>query len=765
MTAIDITPAFSVFADRTGKAMEGGYIYIGKPNLNPQTNQVAVFWDAALTIPAAQPIRTIGGYPDRSGSPGRIFTRYAYSINVRAFNGTLVYTAPRIDAMSPETYATITAMQASLEPSRGVGEIWTVGGWRYEEVTTGESFTTAGGVKLKYLPDAEIYLAALGWSEASTVAELSGYWAAGMALALSTGLRVVIPSGEFTVAQLNLPTFTANDSSQTPARQVRIRGEGQLHTKLSLAAGDVTSRYIIGHTSAGTLANRAQNSFVEICDMELLCRGDVTLDQPCIQLDNTWAPNIHHLLVGGNMGGANIDVYSYSRGGAQSGTFEEIRTMKHQQWVDGSSPTQYSLPFLRARGSRYLIRFRGPVDDIGKANNHKVLRCEAYYCAFGIVDTTPFAATGSPDYTSVTFPNGGGNDWISLTDCFTGHEGWQKIETGVFSAVGSQTTPTLIASGAVNTGADVFRDMVIRCFDPAADNGTGYWYSRRIVSMTSGRVITLASAFPFTITTSTQYEIAYADAKFWADGWHPGLRPHVALSSTRAYSFAVNFCRVEEGILLAKMSYGSANIDLFGNNIWSNRSEGLMIADSGAVERPIQFTVDAWHGRQAQGARSCNAQIGGQTLLLGLAEDASSPSVVMFRKINKTLLTLPSGTWVRMSTNQQDAVTPVADSAGSWTPHLYFWNPQERSGLPDDELSCILSGHLPASVWLTAGQVCNIGDAIISAAYGTSGNVGAVVTAAPPTGYKVLGRLTQAFTQGGADGSVKLWAMIRPMGG
>jgi hypothetical protein len=33
-----------------------------------------VFWDAALTIPAAQPIRTLNGYPANSGTPAMIYT-------------------------------------------------------------------------------------------------------------------------------------------------------------------------------------------------------------------------------------------------------------------------------------------------------------------------------------------------------------------------------------------------------------------------------------------------------------------------------------------------------------------------------------------------------------------------------------------------------------------------------------------------------------------------------------------------------------------
>ncbi|WP_282026871.1 hypothetical protein [Limimaricola cinnabarinus] len=52
----------------------------------------------------------------------------------------------------PRNYTTVADLQASLEPSRGVGSIWEAQGFRYEEVSSGEHLTTAGGVKLKVLP-------------------------------------------------------------------------------------------------------------------------------------------------------------------------------------------------------------------------------------------------------------------------------------------------------------------------------------------------------------------------------------------------------------------------------------------------------------------------------------------------------------------------------------------------------------------------------------------------------------------------------------
>ena len=57
MSALSIQVPFPVFQDRDGQPLENGYVWIGEPNLNPQTNPVVAYYDAALTIPAAQPLR------------------------------------------------------------------------------------------------------------------------------------------------------------------------------------------------------------------------------------------------------------------------------------------------------------------------------------------------------------------------------------------------------------------------------------------------------------------------------------------------------------------------------------------------------------------------------------------------------------------------------------------------------------------------------------------------------------------------------------
>jgi parallel beta-helix repeat protein len=94
MTALSIQPPFPIFTDTDGSPLENGYVWLGTANQDPQANPIAAYWDAALTIPAAQPIRTSGGYPARSGTPARLYVASDYSIRVQNKNGSQIYSAP-----------------------------------------------------------------------------------------------------------------------------------------------------------------------------------------------------------------------------------------------------------------------------------------------------------------------------------------------------------------------------------------------------------------------------------------------------------------------------------------------------------------------------------------------------------------------------------------------------------------------------------------------------------------------------------------------
>lgn len=75
---------FPFFTTRDGKPLNLGFVYIGEPNQDPQLFPKAVYWDEALTQPAAQPIRTDGGYIVNTGTPATLYTDGAFSIRTRA---------------------------------------------------------------------------------------------------------------------------------------------------------------------------------------------------------------------------------------------------------------------------------------------------------------------------------------------------------------------------------------------------------------------------------------------------------------------------------------------------------------------------------------------------------------------------------------------------------------------------------------------------------------------------------------------------------
>jgi hypothetical protein len=112
MSALSIQPTYPIFTDIDGQPLENGYVWIGTANLDPQTNPISVFWDAALTIPATQPIRTLGGYPSRSGTPARLYVNSDYSIRVQNRNGSNVYSA--LTATERYSNAVISSVDSSI---------------------------------------------------------------------------------------------------------------------------------------------------------------------------------------------------------------------------------------------------------------------------------------------------------------------------------------------------------------------------------------------------------------------------------------------------------------------------------------------------------------------------------------------------------------------------------------------------------------------------------------------------------------------------
>ena len=93
MGTVLVQPPYPAFADIDGQPLEDGYIWIGVAGLQPIGNPINVYLNAAQTISATLPIRTLAGYPVSAGTPVRLYVAANYSIQVQNKNGTVVYTS------------------------------------------------------------------------------------------------------------------------------------------------------------------------------------------------------------------------------------------------------------------------------------------------------------------------------------------------------------------------------------------------------------------------------------------------------------------------------------------------------------------------------------------------------------------------------------------------------------------------------------------------------------------------------------------------
>ena len=87
---VDLNP-FGVYNDLQGRPLQNGKVYIGLPNQDPVLYPAQVYWDSSLTIPAPQPLRTIGGYVSRNGTPAKIYIDGNYSLKVTDQNNKQIF--------------------------------------------------------------------------------------------------------------------------------------------------------------------------------------------------------------------------------------------------------------------------------------------------------------------------------------------------------------------------------------------------------------------------------------------------------------------------------------------------------------------------------------------------------------------------------------------------------------------------------------------------------------------------------------------------
>lgn len=112
---LQIQSPFQQLFDTNGSPLDDGYVYIGTANTNPETSPIAIYWDDAGTIPAAQPLRTLNGYIVRSGTPARVYTAADdFSMTVKDKQGRVVFSVLDATADSNLTTALAASSGSSL---------------------------------------------------------------------------------------------------------------------------------------------------------------------------------------------------------------------------------------------------------------------------------------------------------------------------------------------------------------------------------------------------------------------------------------------------------------------------------------------------------------------------------------------------------------------------------------------------------------------------------------------------------------------------
>jgi len=94
------------------EAGTGGYIYIGTANMDARTNPVVVYRDEGLTLPWAQPIRTVDGYPAYQGAKSGIYAS-ANTVSLTVMDSNQRVVTNDLSAAGPLSAATLAASGGS----------------------------------------------------------------------------------------------------------------------------------------------------------------------------------------------------------------------------------------------------------------------------------------------------------------------------------------------------------------------------------------------------------------------------------------------------------------------------------------------------------------------------------------------------------------------------------------------------------------------------------------------------------------------------
>jgi hypothetical protein len=245
MPALSVQPTFPIFTAADGQPLENGYLWLGTANLDPQTNPITVYWDADLTIVAAQPIRTSGGYPANNGTPARLYVNSDYSIRVQNKNGTLVYSAP--EATERFGGGIVNASQVVYDPS-GTGAVATTVQTKLRESVSVKDFGAVGDGVTDDGPDINTAIAALSAAGGGVLFFPEGVYNIDTVIALQSNVHLNISA----LAILDVATLTGS---------VAIQAQGTVGSAVTLASNASRTNTSVA-VAAGAEAGFAVGDYV-----------------------------------------------------------------------------------------------------------------------------------------------------------------------------------------------------------------------------------------------------------------------------------------------------------------------------------------------------------------------------------------------------------------------------------------------------------------------------------------------------------------------
>ena len=148
MSAFSVSEPFPTFHDRDGQPLDAGYLYLGTAGLPALTNQIPVYVDALLTIPVAQPVRTLNGFPQYQGAACRLYVNADdFSVAVHQSDNTLVFSSLNATVRIPlaSTTGTITSDRVTYLEG-GVGSVVRVLTSKLQESVSVFDFMTAAQI-------------------------------------------------------------------------------------------------------------------------------------------------------------------------------------------------------------------------------------------------------------------------------------------------------------------------------------------------------------------------------------------------------------------------------------------------------------------------------------------------------------------------------------------------------------------------------------------------------------------------------------------